>query len=382
MQNILHCNTCQQSIVEKPIQGVTKFCKSCGKSVFINSTIESSFLEQNNINSHTNQLQNTTNTTLISTPSSPQRIDTIKYIEISNDTWFDKNRKIIVGFIISFALICLVLITYFAFTYYINKDKNVSNDSILKVEGKYPETATTYLTESDIAMFSKEELRIMRNEIFARKGFIFEKEDMKQYFNNQSWYKPIYRDYHEVAALLSEIEKANVALINKVEQNNIENLSHESMIKEIKMRYNSIINANYPVTTFKTNCENGDVQYQLEGTEIKRIVVQKGKFFFYFTDEYYFWDNQLFFVLTQIHSEGNGRMATGSDEEMRFYIYNGQGIECKKDEKNYTLSNHADDNHTQSTMICKQNIIDNLIKQGNLLKDKYYSHQFQDMPCD
>ena len=49
---------------------------------------------------------------------------------------------------------------------------------------------TVLLTTNDLIGKSKEELSFMRNEIFARKGYIFKTEPYKSYFTAKSWYKP------------------------------------------------------------------------------------------------------------------------------------------------------------------------------------------------
>jgi hypothetical protein len=54
----------------------------------------------------------------------------------------------------------------------------------------------------------------MRNEIYARHGYIFQTPQMKAYFNAQSWYRAL---YNNVDDQLSAIEKSNVALIKTYE---------------------------------------------------------------------------------------------------------------------------------------------------------------------
>jgi len=78
----------------------------------------------------------------------------------------------------------------------------------------YEVTSTRILTEKDIVGISKSELRIIRNEIYARHGYIFNSADLKQHFSKFSWYKPVSAD---VSASLSDIEKANVAFLKKHE---------------------------------------------------------------------------------------------------------------------------------------------------------------------
>ena len=84
------------------------------------------------------------------------------------------------------------------------------------VQGLYPEGSTRYLTDGDLIGKSRYDLKIMRNEIFARHGYIFKSNpDMVEYFNNQSWYTP---RYYDVTSMLSNIEQANVKKIQTYEK--------------------------------------------------------------------------------------------------------------------------------------------------------------------
>ncbi|WP_024739991.1 YARHG domain-containing protein [Tenacibaculum maritimum] len=47
-----------------------------------------------------------------------------------------------------------------------------------------------YLSEEVLKVKTKEELRLIRNEIFARKGYVFKSEDLNTYYKTKSWYKP------------------------------------------------------------------------------------------------------------------------------------------------------------------------------------------------
>jgi len=82
------------------------------------------------------------------------------------------------------------------------------------IAGVYPQASERLLSVSDVSGLSKWQLKIMRNEIFARRGYIFKTADMQQYFNAESWYKPIYDD---VSNALTNIEKANIEFIKKFE---------------------------------------------------------------------------------------------------------------------------------------------------------------------
>lgn len=71
------------------------------------------------------------------------------------------------------------------------------------------------LTENDVIGLSKNELRIMRNWIYARHGYSFRSQDLHIYFSKFEWYHP---QYTEVPYnLLSEIEQRNIELIKRYE---------------------------------------------------------------------------------------------------------------------------------------------------------------------
>ena len=72
-----------------------------------------------------------------------------------------------------------------------------------------------YVTEEEIAGLSPEELELARNEIYARHGYIFSREDLQTYFGSKTWYYP-YAD--EVSDdMLNEYEIANRDLIKQAE---------------------------------------------------------------------------------------------------------------------------------------------------------------------
>jgi hypothetical protein len=92
--------------------------------------------------------------------------------------------------------------------------KRIETDYSNYQPGSYPEASTRYLTYNDLKNKSRWQLKIMRNEIYARHGFIFQTREMKNYFNNQSWYNPV---YNNVSHMLTSIEKSNIAYIKKFE---------------------------------------------------------------------------------------------------------------------------------------------------------------------
>lgn len=77
----------------------------------------------------------------------------------------------------------------------------------------YPKASAEIINLSELMEMNKEDLDIMRNEIFADHGYIFNTEKWKEYFNKQGWYKPC---RYEVSNKLTLIEKINIERILEV----------------------------------------------------------------------------------------------------------------------------------------------------------------------
>jgi hypothetical protein len=80
----------------------------------------------------------------------------------------------------------------------------------------FPDSDSRMLTSDDLRRLSKDELRIARNEIFARRGRFFNSPDLTTRFSKFAWYSPNTWDPQ-----LNNVEKANVALIERVEPGNV-----------------------------------------------------------------------------------------------------------------------------------------------------------------
>ncbi len=77
----------------------------------------------------------------------------------------------------------------------------------------FPDSDVRKLTSSDLTYLSKEQLKIARNEIYARHGHMFQTKDMQAYFSKQSWY----RENPYFTGKLTDIETYNVELIKSRE---------------------------------------------------------------------------------------------------------------------------------------------------------------------
>lgn len=148
-----------------------------------------------------------------------------------------RNNALIITIIAAASvIICVLLVCIFMATDSKNDSKAETTD-VVKTEQSATGNATTDYTKvetnaqantdnpyawlserkatsSDLAGKSAGDLRLMRNAIFARHGYIFKDQDLQSYFSGFSWYNPVSRD---VSAKLSSIEKANVEFIQRFE---------------------------------------------------------------------------------------------------------------------------------------------------------------------
>lgn len=140
-----------------------------------------------------------------------------------------KNRKKTV--IVSVLIIILAALIGGAIIYYLKvykpahdnshpddteQQNNTINPSAM-LPGKYPFASMRYLTPDDLKHRTKQELKLMRNEIYARHGYTFQTPELQSYFHKQKWYEPLH-DNEAVVKALTAIERKNVRLIKTYEE--------------------------------------------------------------------------------------------------------------------------------------------------------------------
>jgi len=93
------------------------------------------------------------------------------------------------------------------------KTKDFTLEDKVDIDYILHNSSTEELKESDLGNLTKQQLTLARNEVFARHGFVFNTEYIKNYFESKSWYQtdPSYKGE------LSSMEKFNVEVIKKVE---------------------------------------------------------------------------------------------------------------------------------------------------------------------
>ncbi len=109
----------------------------------------------------------------------------------------------------------------------------VENDIVLSKTVEPPVTTTEtddsfifedsnsrYLTEYELYGMSDWDLRVARNEIYARYGRMFEDEALREHFMAQDWYEPLYTAEEMDAfgeSIFNDYEIYNLDLITKIE---------------------------------------------------------------------------------------------------------------------------------------------------------------------
>lgn len=92
--------------------------------------------------------------------------------------------------------------------------KKSSRSSSSAVWGtQYDWLGQRYATWSDIQYKDPGQIRVLKNSIYARHGYIFKDKNLRAYFNSQSWYYG-YRSVVPTSAF-NAYEKANIKFLGK-----------------------------------------------------------------------------------------------------------------------------------------------------------------------
>lgn len=99
----------------------------------------------------------------------------------------------------------------------ISENSNINTSFNDGYEYLISDSDVRYLNKDELSIYNKEELALIRNEIYARHGYIFNQEPFKSYFNQKEWYIP--NSYFKGSdSELNSFEKENVKLIQKLEK--------------------------------------------------------------------------------------------------------------------------------------------------------------------
>lgn len=97
----------------------------------------------------------------------------------------------------------------------LNNIEKQNVELLLRAENRLREEIATKPMEATMfeGMFT-EDLRVLRNEIYARRGRVFKSKDLNDYFKEQTWYKP---DANYNDSMLSAVERENLRIIKEAE---------------------------------------------------------------------------------------------------------------------------------------------------------------------
>lgn len=103
-------------------------------------------------------------------------------------------------------------------------DNSTSSDDVEPIynisDYIFSDSDKSYLIENDLWVYSKEDLEIGRNEIFARRGRMFNDDRIRNYFESKSWYQgtiPPEEFDINMGSILNGYEKTNIQTIKNVE---------------------------------------------------------------------------------------------------------------------------------------------------------------------
>lgn len=82
----------------------------------------------------------------------------------------------------------------------------------------FPDSDKRYFTEDEVRGLGADMLKLGRNEIFARHGYIFKDDSLKEYFGSRAWYDgTVPGEQFNADAAFNDFEKKNLELIKKIE---------------------------------------------------------------------------------------------------------------------------------------------------------------------
>ena len=95
-----------------------------------------------------------------------------------------------------------------------NIERSGNKTSVHSDDYLYPSNIQ-YISESELNGFSENKIALIRNEIYARHGYVFKKEPYKTYFSSKNWYIP---NVNFSENMFNEFEKYNKNLIVEYEK--------------------------------------------------------------------------------------------------------------------------------------------------------------------
>jgi len=132
----------------------------------------------------------------------------------------------------------------------------------------------TVLDSIKLSKMNSSELRFIRNEIFAKHGYIFKAKELTDYFLQFDWYNPTVTA-DKIDKLLTDIDRKNISLIKSIENTSSvkekkwdsEFQEYLDLIPDIQLPIKFVCDSGFTISDI--NSENDIIQkYKPEGTTI------------------------------------------------------------------------------------------------------------------
>lgn len=102
------------------------------------------------------------------------------------------------------------------------------------------------LADNELKSKSLEELKLIRNEVFARKGYIFKDQELNDYYSNKKWYNPNPNTKVELTpeeeGYISKIKNLEANIKTKKPLNNLQAIDLEKERKSLESKGLKIVN--------------------------------------------------------------------------------------------------------------------------------------------
>lgn len=92
------------------------------------------------------------------------------------------------------------------------KPESTHSAPITNGDYAYP-SDSRIITRSELEKMTRQEIKIVLNEIYARHGYTFNDDDLIEYFESKTWYIPTESDFDKVNRMLNDFEAENRDII-------------------------------------------------------------------------------------------------------------------------------------------------------------------------
>ncbi|MDD6615064.1 MAG: YARHG domain-containing protein [Lachnospiraceae bacterium] len=127
-----------------------------------------------------------------------------------------------------------------------------------------PDADVRYLSEDEISYMSLQTICYAKNEIYARRGWIFSSQELQDYFGRQAWYIPRLLPSEFSDSIMNTYEVANAKLLQKRE-NQLSSSGYQ--LDRAGYNFDAVYNDLYGIPY----SEQGDFGYVIPGSDLEYL---------------------------------------------------------------------------------------------------------------